>query len=215
MINMSEVKVKKEKKKLSKSAIVLIVGIVVIAIPVLVFVGILGISALQTGTPRNGSRFDNDLVNEITNDKLTTIENDLNTISNIESVEVVLSEGQLKIFIDTVDTLSEEDVDKIVNEAYTKVTSTLPISTYFTATDSARMYDLQINVYTTIEASPVGEENHRQYKFLHKNSAEETYQIDNLAVPKNADIAKELEGLDETDDSSNDSSDSSTESDEE
>ena len=108
MINMSEVKVKKEKKKLSKSAIVLIVGIVVIAIPVLVFVGILGISALQTGTPRNGSRFDNDLVNEITNDNLTTIENDLNTISNIESVEVVLSEGQLKIFIDTVDTLSEE-----------------------------------------------------------------------------------------------------------
>ena len=49
---------KKEKKKLSRSAIVLIVGLIIIAIPICIFVGILGISAMQTGTPREGSRFD-------------------------------------------------------------------------------------------------------------------------------------------------------------
>lgn len=195
---MSELKIKKEKKKLSKSAIILIVGIVIIAIPVLVFAGILGISALQTGSPRNGSRFDNDLVNEITSDNVNKIKSDLSSISNTETIEVTLSEGQLKIFIDTVDTLSEEDVDKIVNDAFSKVTSTLPLSTYFTANESSKMYDLQINVYTSAEASPIASNNHRQYKLLHKNSAEDNYQIDNLAIPKNESIARELEGLSDT-----------------
>lgn len=192
---MSELNIKKEKKKLSKSAIVSIVGIAIIAIPVLVFVGILAISALQTGSPRDGSRFSNDLTVEITSDNIKKIKSDLSSISNTESVEVILSEGQLKIFIDTVDSLSEAEVDKIVNDAFTKVTSTLPISTYFTATESAKMYDLQINVYTSPEASPIAAEHHRQYKLLHKNSAEENYQIDNLAIPKNENIARELEGL--------------------
>lgn len=183
-----EIKVK-QKKKISKSALVLIIGIVIIAIPCLVFVGILGISALQTGTPREGSRFDGDLVNEITSSDVDDIEADLNTISSIESIEVILAQGQLKIYIDTDDSLNEKQVDQIVNEAYNIVTSKLPINTYFTKTDSAKMYDLQINVYTTAEDSE-----NRQYKYLHKNSAEESFAIDDMAHPKDAKLKAELEG---------------------
>lgn len=183
-----EIKVK-QKKKISKSALVLIIGLVIIAIPCLVFVGILGISALQTGTPREGSRFDGDLVNEITSSDVDDIEADLNTISSIESIEVILAQGQLKIYIDTDDSLNEKQVDKIVNEAYNIVTSKLPINTYFTKTDSAKMYDLQINVYTTAEDSE-----NRQYKYLHKNSAEESFAIDDMAHPKDAKLKAELEG---------------------
>lgn len=183
-----EIKVK-QKKKISKSALVLIIGLVIIAIPCLVFVGILGISALQTGTPREGSRFDGDLVNEITSSDVDDIEADLNTISSIESIEVILAQGQLKIYIDTDDSLNEKQVDQIVNEAYNIVTSKLPINTYFTKTDSAKMYDLQINVYTTAEDSE-----NRQYKYLHKNSAEESFAIDDMAHPKDAKLKAELEG---------------------
>lgn len=186
---------KKEKKKLSRSAIVLIVGLIIIAIPVCIFVGILGISALQTGSPREGSRFEGDLEPAISEEQVAAVETKLNALSSVESLEVILKEGQLRIFIDTADTLSEEQIDSLLTSAYNAVNSELPISTYFTATESKKMYDLQINIYTTAEASPLGDENGRQYKLLHKNSAEETYGIDDLAHPKDPALAAELEGL--------------------
>lgn len=186
---------KKERKRLSRSALVLIVGLIIIAIPVCIFAGILGVAALQTGSPREGSRFDNDLDPRITDDHLNTIKQQLSAIGQVDDVEVILSEGQLRIFIDTNDSLSEEQVDSILTSAYNAVNSTVPISTYFTATESKKMYDLQINVYTTAEASDIGAANSRQYKLLHKNSAEEQYSIDDLAHPKDPALAAELEGL--------------------
>ncbi|MBQ1287870.1 MAG: hypothetical protein IIY22_04880 [Erysipelotrichaceae bacterium] len=189
---------KKEKKRLSRSAIVLIVGLIIIAIPVCIFLGILGVSAMQTGTPREGSRFDGDLDPAITEANVESLKTKLSALSSVEDLEVVLSQGQLRIFIDTVDTLSEEQVDSLLTSAYNAVNSELPISTYFTASESKKMYDLQINVYTTAEASAVGDDSGRQYKLLHKNSAEETYGIDDLAHPKDPALAAELEGLTET-----------------
>ena len=186
---------KKEKKRLSRSALVLIVGLIIIAIPVCIFVGLLGISALQTGSPREGSRFDNDLDPTITSDDVSNLQQKLSILGQVENVEVVLSEGQLRIFIDTNDNLTEEQVDSILTSAYNAVNSSLPITKYFTATESKKMYDLQINVYTTAEASEIGAANSRQYKLLHKNSAEETYGIDDLAHPKDPSLAAELEGL--------------------
>lgn len=195
MSEVKNVKQTKKRKKLSKSALVLIIGLCIIMIPIIIFLAILGISALQTGTPREGSRFDNDLQPAISNSDVEAIQNDLNNISSVEDVEVKLSQGQLKIYIDTNDNLSEEQVDSIVIDAYNKVNSKLPINTYFTATDSKKMYDLQINVYTVAEASPIGAENSRQYKLLHKNSTEAQYSIDDMAHPKDPNLAAELEGL--------------------
>ena len=195
---MSEVKQAKQprkRKKLSKSALVLIIGLFIIAIPIIIFLAILGISALQTGTPREGSRFDNDLEPAISSSDVEFLKDDLSSLSSVDNVEVILSQGQLKIYIDTNDNLSEEQVDSIVTNAYNKVNSKLPVNTYFTATDSKKMYDLQINVYTTAEASPIGAENSRQYKLLHKNSTEGQYSIDDMAHPKDPNLAAELEGL--------------------
>ncbi|MBP5279373.1 MAG: hypothetical protein J6Z03_02720 [Erysipelotrichaceae bacterium] len=195
---MSEIKKEKkpkQRKKLSRSAIVLIVGLIIIAIPIIIFLSILGISALHTGTPRDGSRFEGDLDPAITEENVAAVKADLETLGSIDSVEVICSEGQLKIYIDTNDNLSEAQVDTILTNAYSKVNSKLPVSTYFTSNNSKKMYDLQINVYTSPEASPIGSANPRQYKLLHKNSYEETYQIDNLAQPKDPALAAELEGL--------------------
>ena len=195
MSEIKQTKAKKAKKRLSKSALILIIGTIIIAIPVIAFLTILGVSALQTGSPREGSRFDADLDPAITNDAVTALKADLETMGSFDGVEVVLSEGQLKIFIDTKDGLSEDEVDSIVTSAYNKVNSALPINTYFTATDSKKMYDLQINVYTTTEASPIGAADSRQYKLLHKNSMEEAYSIEDMAHPKDPALAAELEGL--------------------
>ena len=194
MSTKKEKKEKKEKKRLSRSAIVLIVGLIIIAIPVCIFLGILGVSYLQTGTPREGSRFDGDLEPAITEENLSSIKDKLSQLSSVEEIEVVLSEGQLRIFIDTEDTLSEAQVDSLLTSAYNTVNGELPISIYFTATESKKMYDLQINVYTSPEASEIDAASSRQYKLLHKNSAEETYGIDDLAHPKDPALAAELEG---------------------
>lgn len=185
-----EVKVNK-KKKLSKSAIVLIIGIVIIAIPVIVFLSILGIAELQKSSPREGSRFNNDLVPEITKENVQTIESDLKTLDKLDSVEVVLKQGQLKVYIDLNDSCNEKDVDNTIALVYQKIGTLLPITTYFTKSDSAKMYDLQINVYTSSDGSV-----ERQYKLLHKNSAEEQFSIDDLAHPKDPKLAAELQGLD-------------------
>lgn len=193
MSETKEVKFQKKKntnkKKLSKSTIILIIAGIIIIIPCLVFAGILGISALQTGTPREGNRFKDDLINEISENDVNELISSLNGLSNVESVDGKVSEGQLKIYIDTKDSLEETDFDKVVSDAYGKVISKFPVSSYFTKTDSAKMYDLQINVYTTAE-----NKDGRLYKLLHKNSAEDNFMIDNLAKPKDQKLVDELEG---------------------
>lgn len=188
---------KKERKKLSRSALVLIVSILIIAIPVIIFLAILGISALQTGTPREGSRFDNDLQPEITSSMVETLKTDLQSLSSVEEVDVVLSQGQLRIYIDTDDNMSDEQFDSLITSAYSKVNSALPVDTYFTATDTSKMYDLAINVYTKLQASDLDADSSRKYKLLHKNSTEQNYMIDDLANPKNAQLAAQLQGSNE------------------
>lgn len=184
-----EAKKLKKKKKISKSGIVLIVGIAVIAIPCLIFAFILGKAFFQNGTPRLGSRFTNDLTPEITKDDVNDLELSLKTLTNVEDAEVKVAQGQLKIFVDVKDSISGTDFDKVVSDAYNNVSNKLPIDKYFTKTDSAKMYDLQINVYTSLQ-----DDESRQYKLLHKNSSEETFAIDDMANPKDPDLALELEG---------------------
>lgn len=184
---MSNVEKKKNKKRLSSSQLAIVIGLVIIAIPVAIFAGILGISWLQTGSPRNGDRFKNDLNPTITSQDVKSLESDLASISNVEKVEVICEQGQLRIYIDCSDSLNSESVDTLLVNAYNKVNSNLSINTYFTSTDSKKMYDLLINVYTTSE----NVEN-REYKVLHKNASEEVYGIDDLAHPKDEKLVAEL-----------------------
>ena len=197
MSEVNQTKVKRQKKRLSKSALVLIIGILIIAIPIAIFLAILGISALQTGSPRLGSRFNNDLNPEISNSQVEALASELKAMSSVEEVEVILAQGQLRIFVDTDDNMSDEQFDSLVTSVYSKVNSSLPIDTYFTATDTEKMYDLAINVYTKAQASDLDADSSRKYKLLHKNSKEDTYQIDDLAHPKNPELAAQLQGNNE------------------
>ena len=197
MSEVNQTKVKRQKKRLSKSALVLIIGILIIAIPIAIFLAILGISALQTGSPRLGSRFNNDLNPEISNSQVEALASELKAMSSVEEVEVILAQGQLRIFVDTDDNMSDEQFDSLLTSVYSKVNSSLPIDTYFTATDTEKMYDLAINVYTKAKASDLDADSSRKYKLLHKNSKEDTYQIDDLAHPKNPELAAQLQGNNE------------------
>lgn len=180
-----------KKKKFSKSALILIIGILIIAIPVAAFGSILVISYLQTSTPRNGDRFKGDLVNEITKEDCKTLQTSFEGITSVEKVEVNVAQGQLKVFIDIKDTATEQETDSIIEKAYSIVTSKLPVNKYFTTSSTNKNYDLAIHVYTTLKAAE-SETSSRQYKILHKNAAEEDFSIDDVAHAKNPDLAKEL-----------------------
>lgn len=190
MSNMNkEVKpVTKKKRKLSKPALMLVIGIVIIAIPCLIFGGIILSSAFNTGTPIFGDRYAGDLDPAITSDNMEKIKSEVSSIAGVEKVEVVLPSGQLRVNIDTSDDLSKEEIEAIANEAYEKVKGVLPIETYFTSTETKKMYDLAINVYNVIS-----DDDNMIYYELTKNAMSEKETLQLVSEPLNPELVEQLE----------------------
>ena len=186
----NETKVKKPKKKLSKGAIVLIIALIVVLIPCLVFGGILLKSALQTGTPVLGSRFENDLKPAISDSDTSSLKSSIEAISNVEKCEIVLKSAQYRINVDVKDSLDSSQIESLCVEIYNAVDSKLPVSTYFTASSSMKMYDLSINVYNFIDS----ESDNMIYYILTKNSQMDSYSLQCVSEPVDEDLAKELRG---------------------
>lgn len=182
----------KQKKKLSKGGIVLLVGIIVILIPCLIFGGILLSAALETGKPVEGSRFTNDLNPAISNSQTSSLESSIKAISGVEDCEIVLKSAQYRVNVDATDSLSDSQVKELAVNVYNAVNSTLPVSTYFTATDSMKMYDLAVNVYTQLEEPHI-------YYLLTKNSNMSEYSLQCVSSAVDEDLASELRGENVTD----------------
>lgn len=185
---------KKKNKKLSKSAMILIIGICIIVIPLTIYGGILISAAMQTGTPIFGDRYKGDLEPAITDEDLSAVETTISSISGVEKVDAVLTSGQLRINVDTNDSLTDEEIEKMVDDVYEKVSSKLSINTYFTSTKDKKMYDLAINVYNKIDA----EDESMIYYVLTKNAMMEEPEIQCVSVALDEDLAAELRGENET-----------------
>lgn len=148
---MSEIKETKKKKKLSKSAIVLIVACAIIAIPIIVFAVILISASLQTGKPILGDRFKNDLNPSISSSNEKAIVAEVKNIDKVDDCEIVMTSAQFRVNVDANDSISESDAETIGQKVYEIVNKELPINTYFTISGSgAKMYDLAVNVYNYI-----------------------------------------------------------------
>ena len=182
--------VTKARKKLSKSALVLIIGLCIIGIPLLVYGGILLQAQLQTGTPIFGDRFVGDLDPAITDSQMSELETELGSLSKVESVNIELASAQMRVNIDTVDSITTEDLEALLKEAYDVINRKLPISTYFTSTDSKKMYDLAINAYNYIDSEDEG----MNYVLLTKNAMMSTYSIQVVSEPLDSELASELRG---------------------
>lgn len=177
----------KKKKKMSKGGIVLLVGAIIILIPCLIFGGILLSAALETGNPVVGNRFNNDLNPSISSSATSSLENSIKALSGVEDCDIVLTSAQYRVNVDTVDSLSDSEIQSLVVEVYNLVNQQLPLSTYFTATDSEKMYDLSINVYNNTSDGNI-------YYILTKNSKMTAYSIQCVSSPVDEDLAKELRG---------------------
>ena len=190
---MSEKKTTK-KKKLSKAAIVLILGLLIIMIPLGVFGGVLLHSWITNNKPVVGDRFVNDLEPAITNENMTAIETQIKSISGVEKVEVVMTTAQMRVNIDTADNLSQEQIENICQQAYQVVNSVTPVGTYFTSTNEKKMYDLAINTYNYIKE----DDESMIYVLLTKNSKMEKAETQIVSEPVNEELAYELTHVGET-----------------
>lgn len=148
---MNKTNMKKPKKKLSKSAIVLIISCIIIAIPVIVFLIIIISASINTGQPIIGSRFDNDLNPSITSKQEKAIVSSVKSLSGVEDCEVVLKTADFRVNVDANNDISEEGILTLAKSVYDTVNETLPVSTYFKiSSDGEKMYDLSITVYNYV-----------------------------------------------------------------
>ena len=186
---MSETKTKTTKKrKLSKAAIILIFGLLIILIPLGVFGSVLLHSWITNNNPVIGDRFANDLDPAITKDNMDSIKSQISSISGVEKVDIVMTTSQMRVNIDTADNLSQEQIANIAQDAYQKVNGVTPVATYFTSTNEKKMYDLAINVYNYIKE----DDETMIYVLLTKNSKMEKPETQVVSEPVNAELAYEL-----------------------
>lgn len=185
-VNKKEKQVK-GKKKLSKGALVLIISLIIILIPCLIFGGILISAALESGKPVEGNRFKGDLNPAITSSNTSGIKNSVEALSGVEKCDIELTSAQYRVNVDTVDTLSDKQIEDLCVDIYNIVNKELPMATYFTASDSQKMYDLSINVYNKIDDDNI-------YYILTKNSKMTTYSVQCVSSAVDEELASDLRG---------------------
>ena len=185
-VNKKEKKVK-GKKKLSKGALVLIISLMIILIPCLMFGGILISAALESGKPVDGNRFKGDLNPAITSSNTSSIKNSIEALSGVEKCDIELTSAQYRVNVDTVDTLTDKQIEDLCVDIYNIVNKELPMATYFTASSSEKMYDLAVNVYNKIDDDNI-------YYILTKNSKMDTYSVQCVSSAVDEELASDLRG---------------------
>lgn len=185
-VNKKEKQVK-GKKKLSKGALVLIISLIIILIPCLIFGGILISAALESGKPVDGNRFKGDLNPAITSSNTSSIKNSIEALSGVEKCDIELTSAQYRVNVDTVDTLTDKQIEDLCVDIYNIVNKELPMATYFTASSSEKMYDLAVNVYNKIDGDNI-------YYILTKNSKMDTYSVQCVSSAVDEELASDLRG---------------------
>lgn len=185
-VNKKEKQVK-GKKKLSKGALVLIISLIIILIPCLIFGGILISAALESGKPVDGNRFKGDLNPAITSSNTSSIKNSIEALSGVEKCDIELTSAQYRVNVDTVDTLTDKQIEDLCVDIYNIVNKELPMATYFTASSSEKMYDLAVNVYNKIDDDNI-------YYILTKNSKMDTYSVQRVSSAVDEELASDLRG---------------------
>ena len=145
-----EKKVKK-KGRMDAASWIIIIGLLIIAIPCAAFAYILLSAQAATGTAISGDRFTGDLDPAITETQMSDVATSVLTIEGVESSEVILKSGTLRVYVDTLDEMTPEVAEEIAYQAYDKLVEVCDPSVYFTQTASKKMYDVEVHAYNLEE----------------------------------------------------------------
>lgn len=176
-------------KKLYKGDKILWAGLIFFSIPVLVLIVILIQSSLGTGKVIDGSRFKNDLSPEITQALIQETQTDLEGLDKVNMVSLNLKAATLMIEVKLDSTLKNEDFVKKATEIVNTIDVNLPINTYFTSTDTMKMYDLQVDLYNTVSETDSTVQFHT---ILIKNGNMLEWSIQDVSTALNEELAQQL-----------------------
>lgn len=176
-------------KKLYKGDKILWAGLIFFSIPVLVLIVILIQSSLGTGKVIDGSRFKNDLSPEITQALIQETQTKLESLDKVNTVSLNLKAATLMIEVKLDSTLKNEDFVKKATEIVNTIDVNLPINTYFTSTDTMKMYDLQVDLYNTVSETDSTVQFHT---ILIKNGNMLEWSIQDVSTALNEELAQQL-----------------------
>lgn len=177
------------KRKLSTSSIILIVGCIMIAIP-FVILGVILIQAFfDTGVPIIGDRFEGDLDPAITSADQDEIVLKCGAIQNVEACTISLKTATVRLYVDTKDAISDEEATIVADAAYGVVTSRLSKDSYFTSTETKKMYDLEVHVYNSLDKA---DSDDYMYVVLNKSAKMLEPHTQIVSEPLDADLAEQL-----------------------
>ena len=167
--------------------------VIIIMIPVVIVGYVLLTSMGGQNHPVEGNRFSKtDLTPAITDDNISSLESSLSSIDNVEKVSVDLLSATLRVHLDLVDSATDDVAKQALDSAYSIVNDQLPIDTYFTNSDNAKMYDLEIDSYNYL-IDDTHTKDGWTYLKLTKTGASDSPVTDNMTVAKDAELASELE----------------------
>lgn len=170
-----------------------VIGVAIILIPLVIVLVIIGGDALGGRKPIIKDRYNNDLDPAITKDNMKSIEDDVLGLPGVEGVVVDLKTSTLRVYVDVKDVTATEDVEKTAESAFKAIQATLPLNTYFKGSAGAKMYDLEIHVYTVADK----DDSNFDYYILTRNSntqTEDGYVLDHVSVAKDPELAAKLRG---------------------
>lgn len=179
---------KKEKRKRVWLHIVFWVCLALIIAPFAYFGNILYKANEAKHAPVIGNRYDGDHDPAITSEQIEQVKTAVAGVSQLESSDALLQTGTLRIYADVTEDVTSDLLAGKADEIYAAVASVLDPGVYFTKTDSEKMYDLEINVYTTLDSTA---ENFA-YLIQTKNSGMEAPASQLVSVPRNAELAQQL-----------------------
>jgi copper chaperone CopZ len=150
---------KKKKIRIHRTSVIFWICLALVLTPFAILGWILVSASMDTGSPVIGNRYEGDLDPAITKDQMNDVEAAVKKIDGVDDSFVTMTTATLRVYADVSDSADEATCDAEADSIYTAVSSVLDPSVYFTKTDSEKMYDLEIHVYTIPERTDADGEN--------------------------------------------------------
>lgn len=179
----------KARRRETRTLVIFWVCLLLLLIPVAIMGWLLLSAALDTGSPILGDRYKGDLDPAITKADLEQIESSTKGISGVQNSFVNLATATLRVYADIDDNASVDTAKSTATRIYNAITEVLPQGTYFTQTDTKKMYDLEIHVYTAEDREKA---NNFVYVIETKTSSMDTPSQQVVSEPLDAQLAQHL-----------------------
>ncbi len=188
---MAKLNLKKSKNAPKQSHKLVWITLIILAVPCVIVLFVIQSSVISQGKPVTGRRFKgDDLVNEITDEHITSVQTSMSGIDGVEEATVDLKSATLRVHLNMRDDISQEDLENALDSAYDRINEILPVATYFTNTDSGKMYDLELDAYNYIVDETHSQDGQIYVKIVKTGAGKKSKDV--LTSPKDEELVNQI-----------------------